>query len=110
MPKRAPTASEPSPCLGLLWRGIGLAPEPPPDRATGAGSVDLPRNVGLALSQNPREADARRLRIPLAGVSQADAAAMVATGNWEYVYDVAWPKRAGYAAASFFSDSGASKP
>jgi hypothetical protein len=35
------------------------------------------------------DADARRLSIPLAGVSEDDAAAMVATGNWKYVFDVA---------------------
>jgi hypothetical protein len=35
------------------------------------------------------DADARRFRIPLAGVSEGDAAAMVATGDWKYVYEVA---------------------
>jgi hypothetical protein len=35
------------------------------------------------------DADARRLRIPLAGVSEGDAAAMVATGDSKYVYEVA---------------------
>jgi hypothetical protein len=33
------------------------------------------------------DADARRLSIPLAGVSENDAAEMVATGNWKYVYE-----------------------
>ena len=33
------------------------------------------------------DADARRLSIPLAGVSETDAAAMVATGAWKYVYE-----------------------
>jgi hypothetical protein len=34
------------------------------------------------------DADARRLQIPLAGVSEVDAAAMVATGAWKYVYEI----------------------
>jgi hypothetical protein len=33
------------------------------------------------------DADARRLRIPLDGVTEHDAAAMVATGDWRYVND-----------------------
>jgi hypothetical protein len=37
------------------------------------------------------DADARRLSIPLAGVSEHDAAAMVATGGWRYVYEVSRP-------------------
>jgi hypothetical protein len=37
------------------------------------------------------DADARRLSIPLAGVTESDAASMVATGNWKYVYDVSRP-------------------
>jgi hypothetical protein len=35
------------------------------------------------------DADARRLSIPLAGVSETDAQAMVATGDWKYVYELA---------------------
>jgi len=37
------------------------------------------------------DADARRLSIPLAGVSEDDAAAMVSTGDWKYVYEEARP-------------------
>ena len=34
------------------------------------------------------DADARRLGIPLEGVSEDEAEAMVATGDWKYVYEV----------------------
>ena len=35
------------------------------------------------------DADARRLGVPLRGVSEDDAAEMVATGEWKYVYELA---------------------
>ena len=43
---------------------------------------------GPSLAYAVLDADARRLSIPLAGVSETDAAAMVATGAWKYVYEV----------------------
>jgi hypothetical protein len=38
------------------------------------------------------DAEARQLNIPLKGVSEADAEAMVATGDWKYVYEVDRPE------------------
>jgi hypothetical protein len=38
------------------------------------------------------DAQARQLNIPLKGVSEADAEAMVATGDWKYVYEVDRPE------------------